>query len=253
MAYDTENIIVGERPYDVLYTIAHSEEGSYGSEIAEKLDIKQQSASEIINRLHDRGLLQKGKRTRAQYYKVDIAGFFSIFEELVSEEIFTEEADYEELLESKKKLYESFQDYTMEEALERDLPVFFNYYIENYLLQVESSTIKKMVFDDFLEGVLMHETGPNKPPGWFYFLKSIAKMKYGFMEDPASMVGVALMEYEQLPDTIEKQHTYLVDLHNSPNLVDVEKTKDGYRCKNCGEEFEEIAVKKESPCGRELR
>jgi DNA-binding MarR family transcriptional regulator len=142
MPYDTKNVITSEKPYQVLRFILgqHEKGGSYSVEIAREMDMTQQQASEIVNKLSQAGVIKKGKRTRAQYYHVDGKGFVELFIDLWAEKL-------EENSEASTYL-EEFQDRFSEE-LSENFPELLARYVGNYCASNESSNIEKMLLDDF--------------------------------------------------------------------------------------------------------
>lgn len=255
--YTGSSVITSERAYQILRYIALEGE-AYAKQISESIDADRSLVSEILQKLKEQDLVKEGKRTRAQYYEPNIEGFPYLFDELVEEKVLEgssiEREEVKSILDSKKEMYESFDDYSIDEALERDFLVFYQIYIRHYLTSISNSTIQKMAFEDFLDGVLMHDTTPSdEPPGWFYYIRAIAKQYKGFSENPATIVGAALIDYEERPDTIEKQHTYYVVPGGLPvdesGFYDLEKKGENHLCKKCDEEVEDFEVGEESPCG----
>lgn len=75
MPYSEENILNSETALDVLREIRTSgEKGTYTKAIADKLDASKTTISHIIKELRDLGMIERGKRTKAQYYKIDYQG-----------------------------------------------------------------------------------------------------------------------------------------------------------------------------------
>lgn len=155
MPYDTENILTSKKPYQVFAEIVREKDGSYGAKVARKLDIKQQSASEIINKLHEVGLLEKGKRTKAQYYKLNknglVKSFLGLWESQVVSDI------KRSVLEDLVEMQEDSIDYS-------DLMVLLKLYTEHYTHNEENSNIEKMLVDDFfeeLESLVEHQGREN--------------------------------------------------------------------------------------------
>lgn len=142
MPYDKNNVLVSERPYQVLRKLVEDlEEGSYATEIAQELESNQQNISEIINNFREAGLIQKGKRTKAQYYILDNDGLLDIFISFWEEEIEKDSLQYQVLI-------ELLEEPIIEKSNLRSLLVL---YVRAYCHHEESSTIKKMLVEDFLE------------------------------------------------------------------------------------------------------
>ncbi|WP_414836409.1 hypothetical protein [Candidatus Nanohalococcus occultus] len=208
MRYTRENILNSERAYQVLIEISKKDEGSYSTEIAEDLDIDRTMVSEIISNLVEMNILSKGKRTKAQYYEIRFEGFAELFGDLLEDEIYGDKEDQEresieDLLKQKAEMYEEIEDYDIAEALDRDLFAFLMIYADDYLTRVKDSTIKKMLIDDFFLGIESMEKDAEGIPAWLEFLKEIGRERLSLMENPASIVHQALIEYRELPDKIE--------------------------------------------------
>lgn len=170
MPYDTKSVTTSERAYQVLRFIYQSEEGSYSTEIAEELEMNQSLVSNIIQNLTDLGILRKGKRTRAQYYVINMSGAPVAFSKIWSDQLsLSESADsLKDLLESIiSKIKEKEKNLNLNEGqelvfravrtrletdkseYESDLSIFVQYYVKNYLDSFEESTVQKMLFEDF--------------------------------------------------------------------------------------------------------
>ena len=254
MPYDRENVLTGKRAYQVLKNICRAEDGSYSTKISNKIGTTQQVVSEIIKILKDLGLIQKGKRTQAQYYEINLKGFVALFEELIQEEIIEESSEEElEVLESELDLFDESTNYDIRKALDRDVSVLIQIYSKNYLLTVENSSIKEMLIDDFFLGLERNSNTLDKlnTPEWIYALKALGEKRMDYMEDPKDIFFQSLQAYQEIPDTIEKKNNYLVVPENplESGIYEVEETESGYKCQKCGEEFEDFELGKESPCG----
>jgi predicted transcriptional regulator len=81
--YTAENLWKSDLAINVLKEIKTSEEGSYSTRIADNLNKEQSSVSRLISALEERNIVEKGKRTKAQYYEVTDKG--SEFLELMQE------------------------------------------------------------------------------------------------------------------------------------------------------------------------
>lgn len=136
--YTEDSILTSEKAYRILSKIAEKESGSYATEIAKETDIDRSMASEIVNRFRDKGLLQEGKRTRAQYYEVDYEAFFSVFIDI---------------LEDKVDSSESFRKIQEDDEISSEVQTFVEKYVQLYLEKVSDSNIQKMLYDDFFKGL----------------------------------------------------------------------------------------------------
>lgn len=70
----SRSVLNSKLAYNVLQQLAKKEEGDYGKRIAEELDKPQASICRTLTNLDDAGLVNRGKRTRAQYYEIDYEG-----------------------------------------------------------------------------------------------------------------------------------------------------------------------------------
>lgn len=205
MPYDTQNILTSEKPYQVFKELLEKEEGSYGSEIARELDIKQQSASEIISRLNERGILQKGKRTRAQYYELDRKGLSDTFVALWAENIEEGTEQYKALKKMEKN----------QEApiVPRDhLRMLLTLYVYYYTDSESESTIKKMLVDDFYDeleflihasdypGDLTEDFQDVEIPEWLRELHALLKYSLLPVNVPQNLRGALLDYSDRLED-----------------------------------------------------
>jgi predicted transcriptional regulator len=75
MPYDEDNILNSETALNVLREIRESgEKGTYTKEISNELGASKTTISHIIKELRDLEAIKRGKRTKAQYYKIDYQG-----------------------------------------------------------------------------------------------------------------------------------------------------------------------------------
>lgn len=156
MPYDRKNVITSERPYDVLRELSNNiEEGSYATEIADTLDSNQQNISEIINNLEKVGLVEKGKRTRAQYYRVSPEGAFDLFLRLWLEKL--EGTELEGAI--KRDLEKAAEEFDNGPGA---IVLLYNY-INRYTQSIESSTIEKMLVEDFYDDLEFIVNGVKSP------------------------------------------------------------------------------------------
>lgn len=68
------SILNSELAVQVLQQIARSNPGDYSTRIAEELDKPQSSISRVITELNEINFTKKGKRGKAQYYRIDYEG-----------------------------------------------------------------------------------------------------------------------------------------------------------------------------------
>ena len=200
MPYDRQNVLTGERAYQVLKRISESEEGSYGTEIAEEIDTTQQVVSEIISILKEMELVEKGKRTQAQYYEVNFDGFSDLFKQLVEENLLSEASESQkeaikDYLEGELESMEGIRFIEeIEDVLYDDVDEFIPNYVRIYLSNVNDSNINKMLLDDFFFGV--NTLRVEELPLWLSYLKLVREETYEISENPAEIILKALKEQD---------------------------------------------------------
>lgn len=138
MPYDTRNVLESEKAYEVFREIIKNDEGNYSSNIAEKIDMKRPLASEIIGKLKEVGVLKKGKRTRAQYYKVNKKGLAELFGK--EWDRYIKEENIEEL--------ENISENLDQETLNK-LPRLIYFYSGHHCKMIEDSSIREMLTHNF--------------------------------------------------------------------------------------------------------
>jgi predicted transcriptional regulator len=74
MSQEKEDFIRSKIAVKVLQELANNEDGNYSTKISESLNKTQSSISRILSDLNNKGLIKKGKRTKAQYYEVNYEG-----------------------------------------------------------------------------------------------------------------------------------------------------------------------------------
>ena len=200
MPYDRQNVLTGERAYQVLKRISESEEGSYGTEIAEEIDTTQQVVSEIISILKEMELVEKGKRTQAQYYEVNFDGFSDLFKQLVEKNLLSEASESQkeaikDYLEGELESMEGIRFIEeIEDVLYDDVDEFISNYVRIYLSNVNDSNINKMLLDDFFFGV--NTLRVEELPLWLSYLKLVREETYEISENPAEIILKALEKQE---------------------------------------------------------
>jgi DNA-binding transcriptional ArsR family regulator len=83
----SDGISNSELAVKVLCELAAEEEGDYGSNLAKKLDKSQASVARILRRLHEAGMVEKGKREKAQYYRIDYGGVAAFWYDTVIQKV----------------------------------------------------------------------------------------------------------------------------------------------------------------------
>lgn len=200
MPYDTSNILESEKAYTVLREIAFSEEGSYGKKVAEENDMKQQLASELISTLNDLGIVVKGKRTRAQYYKVDITALIDIFWKMLKEDL-PDSDSFEDMIEEHSDMLDEVGENedakSVDEQMNEVFPKYFSEYISEYLKTIPQSTIKEMLINDFFKAVTRYKFGAVEAPKWFLLIKELSKGKDFDRTPPEVVLRQAFMSFQE--------------------------------------------------------
>ena len=150
MRYYEENIDSSEKVYDILALISNREDGDYAKGISDKLELDRSVVSEIISSLVDLNIIQKGKRTRAQYYEIREDKIYEFFLKLWLKEVAgvkenpTTYAEFNKLAFSKdlSEKYSNFPDDQLEDLVRN--------YALRYLKTVDDSTLRAMLVEDFV-------------------------------------------------------------------------------------------------------
>ncbi|MFB6159213.1 MAG: winged helix-turn-helix domain-containing protein [Candidatus Nanohalobium sp.] len=189
MPYDKQNILTSERPYQVFSEIVKAgEEGSYATEIGQQIESNQQNVSEIIKVLKEVDLIQKGKRTRAQYYVLDQEGLVNIFL-----------AQWESKVQEETLEYQVLEELVEEIVIPQEkLKLFLSFYVQSYCSNQETSNIRKMLIEDF-----------------FKDLDRVITLKDE--QDILSGVDVDLPE-DEVPEWLEKMYAILEFINQPQSL-----------------------------------
>ncbi len=135
----------------VMEKLASKENGDYGSNLARELDKSQASISRIINELREEGFIEKAKREKAQYYKVDYSSMADCWHSSVCTRL--ESIDGE--INRKKWLVEGYTD--KEEMLkgmqeyEEEIKNIFSDYVKEVLENntFDNMTVENLLFESF--------------------------------------------------------------------------------------------------------
>lgn len=123
--YPKSRVLNGETCYQILREIVQTDEGSYAAQIARDLDRGRTDTTRAIRAMKTHGILKQGKRTKSQYYILDPEGLIELLSDLWDEDI------------------------RNNELLNR----FIKEYTETYISLNEDSTIRKMLYSDFFQGL----------------------------------------------------------------------------------------------------
>jgi DNA-binding transcriptional ArsR family regulator len=151
MAYNRKNILNSKKPYRVLRQFALEEE-TYGKKISENLDSDKTVVAEILSNLEKIGLITESRRTRAKYYKIDYERVFELFKELWEKDLgkspfVIEDLDIKHPI--NQYLIIDFED--VKKRFQEEMPIYLEKFVNSYLLEIEDSTIMKMLTSEFDE------------------------------------------------------------------------------------------------------
>lgn len=178
-----ETVKNSEIAYQILRAFYNSEEkkGLYSKEVQERVDASEDSVKKYIKALRDLGFIKRTKRTRRQYYNLDLEGIYEFWTQDIIDRSseYAEEQDfegYEETIEEFKeeiKTDRSFEELEIDTSKPTarqygdgeygDVTTFLYRYIPAYLNEVESSTINQMLYQDVKLGFDMLSS--RKEPG----------------------------------------------------------------------------------------
>jgi DNA-binding transcriptional regulator GbsR (MarR family) len=185
MAYDKEKILRSELAYKVVREISKSEDGLYTKELAERLDSSSTSISNIIKELRNLNVLERGKRTKAQYYDVNYSGFADIQNNII------EENKIDPLTEVAS---DTFDSNNIEESPEKVRELVTGY-CKNYLEENSSSNIEKMILKDYYMGLMeliVHDE--HLENSWLYPHYSKLSLSLGTHNKPSNLLRKSLEE-----------------------------------------------------------
>lgn len=175
MSYTVDSVLRSQQAYKAARIIAREEKGSYGTQIAEELDVDRSVVSDILSNLHKQGVVEKGERTKAQYYILTPESVLHIWRDLwvATGKSFNTNIGGEE---NKEEFREFLFDYTTT-------------YLEKYGV----STLHRMWINDFYEAAFVIQDRHNitrEKNRWFHGMLNI--MRLGF--DAEERRGIEVME-----------------------------------------------------------
>lgn len=185
MSFNPDTTTVSEKAFIVAKAIARKEEGSYGKEIAEEYDMNQPDVASLINNLKENGIVEKGKRTRAQYYEISKEGIYAcmlneIYEEMAKDhfmeqvpKMFGEEGEPhkmpESLTDSLDIVAESKE--TTEQRKEK-MPELCYRWLLARLEEGKASTLREIFVDEFYDALRRTEDLPQWLENFFVVFDS---------------------------------------------------------------------------------
>lgn len=103
-AEQSNPILNSKLAYNILELLAKEEKGDYGKRIAEKLDKPQSSVCRVLTSLTEENFVNRGKRTRAQYYKINYTGLSDFWYETLLKELERDSKEHELMAEKSEKV-----------------------------------------------------------------------------------------------------------------------------------------------------
>lgn len=182
VTFDTpDRLLNSTLAYQILRVLFLSQDELYAKEIAEELNRSSNSVSNYLKLLRDNGLIERGKRTQAQYYKIDPIGVGAVFDHFwnVIWEKYTDTMAYHIKTADDRPLgYGSDVEqppvaHEGADEIERVHDLFWSY-SRSYFRKNPESTIREMYVRDFAHAVmffylmtLSSEEEEFHPPEWF--------------------------------------------------------------------------------------
>lgn len=135
------SILNSELAVQVLQQIAQSNPGDYSTRIAEELDKPQSSISRVITELNEISFTEKGKRGKAQYYRIDYEGIADYWYRQIEKQLeqHSDKDSLKNLRENNEKIKALNKRYTRKT-------------LENCSLAGEK-TLQQVIFGDFLSSL----------------------------------------------------------------------------------------------------
>ena len=177
--YSESNLLNSELAVKVLKKLYRKQ--SYGSEIARNIEKSQTSIDRVIRGLHNQGILEKGKKTKAQYYKLHTDSLVDYwYQKLLESEETNLDKDKYRLLTNKETSFNKIPEII--EANEDRVKEFGDYYLNNFF-QEENKDIelRRLLFHYPYSGLNWYSR-TNKLPdylsGLFLCLESKIDLSY---------------------------------------------------------------------------
>lgn len=188
---------------EALRLIESKDEGSYTKEIAQEVSSSSTSISNLLKTFRENNIIERGKRTKAQYYKIDYNGLTSFwYEELLSSIQESEDDFFQNLEEDFKNNNEKIKSFSEK---------YFKHVISR---EDKSLTLKEFLFESYAfslsrakEKSLYESKRLNKNTEFPKYLSItlIALIQYIDMPDYSHVVRALLnIEDSDLSDAIEE-------------------------------------------------
>lgn len=140
--------------YDILRTLylSDSEEGLYSKQITEELNASQNSVNNFIKSLRDNGLIKRTKRTRAQYYDIDLEGIYQNWlNHLLNELEANKQRDIPgKWIKALKEAEQNAENFRNDEEIQK----FFTEYLKNFLEETDDADINMLYEKSLLLGLM---------------------------------------------------------------------------------------------------
>lgn len=149
----TESILNSSQAVTILHLISEKEEGMYSKEIAENIDKSVNTVNNMVRNLYRLGLIKKGKRNKAQYYRINAEGIGEFWIKEIEQ--FFEEVENKEKIPGLVSHYNIFKENKEEiqEFVEIFLPLTFQRYEPRREL-----TLKQVMFEKVANTITEMET-----------------------------------------------------------------------------------------------
>lgn len=137
-----ERLMNSKVALEVLRSLSEGEQ-KYAKELAEDLERSQSSINGYVKLLRDENLIERGKRTQAQYYKINYSGIDDFCIELLTESL----EDIRDETEEGMWVEESLENLHNDESRGK-VRRFIKNYIEERIDEAENETLSEFLFNN---------------------------------------------------------------------------------------------------------
>lgn len=137
-----ERLMNSQVALEVLRSLSEGDQ-KYVKELAEDLERSQDSINGYVKLLRDENFIERGKRTQAQYYKINYSGVADFCIELLTESL----EDIRDETEDDMWVEESLENLHTDESREK-VRQFIKDYIEERIDEVEDETLSEFLFNN---------------------------------------------------------------------------------------------------------
>lgn len=153
----TEPILNSSQAVAILHQISLSKEGSYTKEIAEEIDKPQKSVNRLLQSLLEKGLIKKGKRTKAQYYTLNPEGIAQYWISQIENHYEALDAERKQDVEKRYKIFEENRN-----EIENFLKKYFSMLLQNYSPNLDA-TLQDILFETLSKTIMeMEQISPEE-------------------------------------------------------------------------------------------